>query len=51
MLDNNGDICMVSAIIYLVVMCMCQGWDLYLVILHENMVISHLVRSKYLRRR
>ena len=25
-LDNNGDVCMVSAIIYLVVMCLCKGW-------------------------
>ena len=42
---------MVSAIIYLVVMCLCQGWDDYLVMLHENRVFSYFVRSKYMRRR
>ena len=49
-LDNNGDVCMVSAIIYLVVMCLCKGREHYLVILHGYRIIYYFVRSKYMRR-
>ena len=48
-IDNNGDICMISDIIYLVVMYLCSDWVYKLVILHEYRVNSYLVRSKYMR--